>query len=263
MKRRTLLMSGSVIPAAFAAEALASSNSQNSLSQTDPDFARIEDYLLKTEMPQAGQMPAKTRAMVTLAALTTMTAETRLAQATADALKAGMNVVEIKETLYQCAPYIGITRVESALKTVKHCELCNTLSDEAICPICADESRDRTKLCVVESPADQRVIEETMAYRGLYFVLMGLVSPVKGIGAQELHLEKLLQRVRNDQTVREVLIATPYSPEGDATAHFIAKALRAAAPQVRVTRLARGIPAGVELEYTDANTIAGAIFARR
>ena len=156
-----------------------------------------------------------------------------------------------------------MSALERALKTVKHCELCNTLSDEAVCPICADESRDRTKLCVVESPADQRVIEETMAYRGLYFVLMGLVSPVKGIGAQELHLEKLLQRVRNDQTVREVLIATPYSPEGDATAHFIAKALRAAAPQVRVTRLARGIPAGVELEYTDANTIAGAIFARR
>lgn len=156
-----------------------------------------------------------------------------------------------------------LSALERALKTVKHCELCNTLSDEAICPICADESRDRTKLCVVESPADQRVIEETMAYRGLYFVLMGLVSPVKGIGAQELHLEKLLQRVRNDQAVREVLIATPYSPEGDATAHFIAKALRAAAPDVRVTRLARGIPAGVELEYTDANTIAGAIFARR
>ena len=156
-----------------------------------------------------------------------------------------------------------LSALERALKTVKHCELCNTLSDEAVCPICADESRDRTKLCVVESPADQRVIEETMAYRGLYFVLMGLVSPVKGIGAQELHLEKLLQRVRNDQTVREVLIATPYSPEGDATAHFIAKALRAAAPQVRVTRLARGIPAGVELEYTDANTIAVAICARR
>ena len=156
-----------------------------------------------------------------------------------------------------------LSALERALKTVKHCELCNTLSDEAVCPICADESRDRTKLCVVESPADQGVIEETMGYRGLYFVLMGLVSPVKGIGAQELHLEKLLQRVRNDQTVREVLIATPYSPEGDATAHFIAKALRAAAPQVRVTRLARGIPAGVELEYTDANTIAGAIFARR
>ena len=156
-----------------------------------------------------------------------------------------------------------LSALERALKTVKHCELCNTLSDEAVCPICADESRDRTKLCVVESPADQRVIEETMAYRGLYFVLMGLVSPVKGIGAEELHLEKLLQRVRNDQAVREVLIATPYSPEGDATAHFIAKALRAAAPDVRVTRLARGIPAGVELEYTDANTIAGAIFARR
>ena len=153
--------------------------------------------------------------------------------------------------------------LEKAVKTVRHCLMCNTLTDSDLCPICSDKGRDATKLCVVESPADQRVIEETMAYRGLYFVLMGLVSPVKGIGAQELHLEKLLQRVRNDQTVREVLIATPYSPEGDATAHFIAKALRAAAPQVRVTRLARGIPAGVELEYTDANTIAGAIFARR
>lgn len=156
-----------------------------------------------------------------------------------------------------------LSALDRAVKTVKHCELCNTLSDEAICPICADESRDRSKLCVVESPADLRVIEETMAYRGLYFVLMGLVSPVKGIGAEELHFDKLLQRVRGDHDVREVLIATPYSPEGDATAHFIAKALRAAAPQVRVTRLARGIPAGVELEYTDANTIAGAIFARR
>ena len=156
-----------------------------------------------------------------------------------------------------------LSALDRAVKTVKHCELCNTLSDEAICPICADESRDRSKLCVVESPADLRVIEETMAYRGLYFVLMGLVSPVKGIGAEELHFDKLLQRVRGDHDVREVLIATPYSPEGDATAHFIAKAMRAAAPQVRVTRLARGIPAGVELEYTDANTIAGAIFARR
>lgn len=153
--------------------------------------------------------------------------------------------------------------LERAVKTVKHCKLCNTLTDEEVCPICADSTRDRSKICVVESPADQRVIEETMAYRGLYFVLMGLVSPVKGVGADDLHFDKLLQRVKTDKAVREVLIATPYTPEGDATAHFIAKAIASIAPEVRVTRLARGIPAGVELEYTDANTIAGAIFARR
>lgn len=156
-----------------------------------------------------------------------------------------------------------LASLERAVKTIKHCELCNTLTDEAVCPICADQTRDRTKICVVESPADQRVIEETMAYRGLYYVLMGLVSPVKGIGAEELHLTKLLERVKNDAAVREVLIATPFTPEGDATAHFIAKAMASVAPAVRVTRLARGIPAGVELEYTDANTIAGAIFGRK
>ena len=156
-----------------------------------------------------------------------------------------------------------VRALDRAVKTVKHCELCNTLTDDEVCAICADDKRDRSKICVVESPADQRVIEETMTYRGLYFVLMGLISPVKGIGAEELHLDKLFERVKSDKAVREVLIATPYTPEGDATAHFIAKAMASAAPEVRVTRPARGIPAGVELEFTDANTIAGAIFARR
>lgn len=156
-----------------------------------------------------------------------------------------------------------VRTLDRAVKTVKHCKLCNTLTDDEVCAICADNKRDRSKICVVENPADQRVIEETMTYRGLYFVLMGLVSPVKGIGAEELHLSKLFERVKSDKAVREVLIATPYTPEGDATAHFIAKAMASVAPDVRVTRLARGIPAGVELEFTDANTIAGAIFARR
>jgi len=156
-----------------------------------------------------------------------------------------------------------VQTLDRAVKTVKHCKLCNTLTDDEVCAICADDKRDRSKICVVENPADQRVIEETMTYRGLYFVLMGLVSPVKGIGAEELHLSKLFERVKSDKAVREVLIATPYTPEGDATAHFIAKAMASVAPDVRVTRLARGIPAGVELEFTDANTIAGAIFARR
>lgn len=156
-----------------------------------------------------------------------------------------------------------VRTLDRAVKTVKHCKLCNTLTDDEVCAICADDKRDRSKICVVENPADQRVIEETMTYRGLYFVLMGLISPVKGIGAEELHLSKLFERVKSDKAVREVLIATPYTPEGDATAHFIAKAMASVAPDVRVTRLARGIPAGVELEFTDANTIAGAVFARR
>lgn len=156
-----------------------------------------------------------------------------------------------------------VRTLDRAVKTVKHCKLCNTLTDDEVCAICADDKRDRSKICVVENPADQRVIEETMTYRGLYFVLMGLISPVKGIGAEELHLSKLFERVKSDKAVREVLIATPYTPEGDATAHFIAKAMASVASDVRVTRLARGIPAGVELEFTDANTIAGAIFARR
>lgn len=156
-----------------------------------------------------------------------------------------------------------VATLDRAVKTVKHCKLCNTLTDDEVCAICADTARDRSKICVVESPADQRVIEETMAYRGLYFVLMGLISPVKGVGAQDLNLGKLLERVKKDKDVREVLIATPYTPEGDATAHFIAKAIASVTTEIRVTRLARGIPAGVELEYTDANTIAGAIFARR
>ena len=119
MKRRTLLMSSSIIPAAFATEALATPSAQeNQLSKTDPDFSAIEDYLLKNEMPQAGQMSVKNRTMITLATLTTISGVTRIHQATEEALKAGMSVVEIKETLYQCAPYIGITRVESALLEV-------------------------------------------------------------------------------------------------------------------------------------------------
>lgn len=153
--------------------------------------------------------------------------------------------------------------LEEAVKKVRHCLLCNTLTDTELCPICSDKHRDRTKLCIVESPADQRVIEETLAYDGLYFVLMGLISPVEGIGASELHLDRLIERVEGDLTLKEVLIATPFTPQGDATAHFIAKALSSKRDHLRISRLARGIPAGVELEYTDANTIASAIFARK
>lgn len=111
-------MSGSILPAAFAAQTVSAQTAANPLTQTDPDFSAIEDYLLKVEMPKAGQMPVKTRCMVTLAVLTTIGGLTRFAEATEEALKAGMSTVEIKETLYQCAPYIGITRVETALDAV-------------------------------------------------------------------------------------------------------------------------------------------------
>lgn len=153
--------------------------------------------------------------------------------------------------------------LDQALTHVKHCELCNTLTDDALCPICRDQTRDRTKICVVENPADQKAIEETLTYQGLYFVLMGLISPVQGIGAKELQLQRLIERVEKDSTLKELLIATPFTPEGDATAHFIAKAISSRQLPIRVTRLARGIPSGIELEYTDAHTIASAIFSRR
>ncbi len=118
MKRRTLLMSGSILPAAFAAQTVSAKTAENPLTQTNPDFSAIEEYLLKVEMPKAGQMPVKTRCMVTLAVLTTIGGLSRFSEATEEALKAGMSTVEIKETLYQCAPYIGITRVETALDAV-------------------------------------------------------------------------------------------------------------------------------------------------
>lgn len=153
--------------------------------------------------------------------------------------------------------------LDQALTHVKHCELCNTLTDDALCPICQDSNRDRTKLCVVENPADQKAIEETLTYHGLYFVLMGLISPIKGVGAKELQLQRLVDRVENDPNLKELLIATPFTPEGDATAHFVAKAIASRQLPIRVTRLARGIPSGIELEYTDAHTIASAIFSRR
>ncbi len=152
--------------------------------------------------------------------------------------------------------------LDDACQKIGRCEYCNTLSESTVCPICADAERDHRQLCIVESPADQRVIEETMTYHGMYFILMGLISPIQGVGATELGLEKLMTRIQASD-IKEVMIATPFTPEGDATAHFIAQAIKSRGFDIHVTRLARGIPAGVELEYTDANSIANAIFARR
>ncbi len=149
-----------------------------------------------------------------------------------------------------------------AARTIGHCQRCNTLTEEAICATCNSAKRDARMLCVIESPADQLVIEQSLAFGGLYFVLMGRLSPLDGIGPREIQMEKLLRRVA-DGLVREVIIATSFTPEGDATAHYIAQILRERDSQLAVTRLARGVPAGAELEYTDVNTVAQAMLDRR
>lgn len=151
-----------------------------------------------------------------------------------------------------------------AVDTVQHCERCNTFTESEVCETCLDSERDATSLCVVETPADQMMVEQTMTYRGLYFVLMGKLSPLDGIGPREIHLEKLLRRAVDPALggpVTEVILATNFTNEGEATAHYIGEMLKARG--LKVSRLARGVPAGGELEYVDAGTIARAVLDRR
>ncbi len=129
-----------------------------------------------------------------------------------------------------------------------------------MCDLCQDDARDRTLLCVVETPADQMMIEQTLTYKGLYFVLMGRLSPLDGIGPKDIHLETLIGRAA-DGVVGEVVLATNFTNEGEATAHYISEMLKARG--LRVSRLARGVPVGGELEYVDAGTIARAMLDRR
>jgi recombination protein RecR len=147
-----------------------------------------------------------------------------------------------------------------AVSTAMHCTRCNTFSDAQLCLTCADESRDATKLCVIETPADQSALERSAAYKGYYFVLMGHLSPLDGVGAAQLNVQALIKRAL-DGVVTEVILATNFTAEGEATAHLIAQTLRAKG--IAVTRLARGIPAGSELEYVDLGTIAYALSDRR
>ena len=150
--------------------------------------------------------------------------------------------------------------LDDACKLTQHCEFCNTFTEHAVCATCMDEKRDHSKLCVVETPADQAALERTAAYRGLYFVLMGKLSPLDGIGPHELGLKKLFERAC-DGVVEEVILATNFTAEGEATAHVISEALKARG--IKPTRLARGVPVGSELEYVDLGTIAHALVDRR
>lgn len=147
-----------------------------------------------------------------------------------------------------------------AVEKVRHCAMCNTFTEHEICEVCSDPARDASLLCVVETPADQLMIEQTLTFKGLYFVLMGRLSPLDGIGPKDLHLEKLIARA-TDGVVQEVILATNFTNEGEATAHYISETLKARG--LKVSRLARGVPVGGELEYVDAGTIARAMLDRR
>ena len=150
--------------------------------------------------------------------------------------------------------------LQLALTALRHCQRCNTFTESEICPRCLSSKRDAGLLCVVETPVDMNMLEQTHAYSGLYYVLMGRVSPLDGIGPAELHLERLLARAC-DGLVREVIIATNYTNEGEATAHYLCEMLRSRG--VSVSRIARGVPVGGELEYVDAGTLAQALRERR
>ena len=150
--------------------------------------------------------------------------------------------------------------LQQACDGVRHCERCHTFTEHAVCATCLDPQRDRSKLCVVETPADQSALERTGAYKGLYFVLMGKLSPLDGIGPNDLGLKKLFDRAC-DGVVQEVILATNFTAEGEATAHVISEGLKSRGLQP--TRLARGVPVGSELEYVDLGTIAHALVDRR
>ena len=152
------------------------------------------------------------------------------------------------------------TSLANALSVVKHCRRCNNFSEQEICERCDSPRRDPSLLCVVETPVDMNMVEQTMAFSGLYYVIMGRLSPLDGVGPKELHFDRILSRI-TDGDVREVVLATNYTNEGEATAHYLAEMIRAKG--VAVSRIARGVPVGGELEYVDSGTLAQAMRERR
>lgn len=150
--------------------------------------------------------------------------------------------------------------LEHATTALQHCQRCNGFTVQPICETCANPRRDPALLCVVETPADQNMIEATHGYRGLYYVLMGRLTPLEGIGPDALQFDRLLERAGDGQ-VQEVILATNFTAEGETTAHHLAGMLTSQG--LKVTRLARGVPAGSELEYVDPSTIAWALMERR
>jgi recombination protein RecR len=147
-----------------------------------------------------------------------------------------------------------------ALGRIRHCTRCNTFTESDTCGLCASPRRDASLLCVVESPGDLLMMEQSQSYAGLYFVLMGRLSPLDGIGPREIHLDRLARRA-TDGVVREVILATNFTVEGEATAHYIAELL--GGKELKLSRIARGLPVGGELEHVDSGTLAQAVLERR
>lgn len=146
-----------------------------------------------------------------------------------------------------------------AMEHISHCQSCRIFSETEICEICASQHRDQTLLCVVENPIDVSVIEQTGSFRGRYFVLLGRLSPLDGIGPEEIGINLLKSQFTGDN-VKEVILATNPTVEGEATAHYISELAKQHA--IKVTRIAHGVPIGSELEYIDANTLAHALAGR-
>jgi recombination protein RecR len=144
---------------------------------------------------------------------------------------------------------------------VVHCRRCFNIADSSPCAICRDPARDGSILCVVEEPLDVAALERTREYHGLYHVLHGTISPLHGIGPEDLRIRELTERLKTEP-VREVILATNPSLEGDATAMYVERAIRAGAPGLRLTRLARGLPVGGDIEYADEVTLARAFEGR-
>lgn len=149
--------------------------------------------------------------------------------------------------------------LQQAIMKIRHCNKCRTLTEYELCDICASPRRDPGLLCVVETPADILAIEQTHSFKGLYFVLMGHLSPLDGIGPKEIGIDVLEQRLNQDN-LSEVILATNSTMEGEATAHYIAKIV--ASKNIKCTRIAHGVPMGGELEYLDGNTLMRAFSGR-
>ena len=156
------------------------------------------------------------------------------------------------------------TALTHALDTIQHCRRCNNLSETELCDLCASPSRKHSLLCIVETPADLEAIEQTGSYKGCYFVLMGTISPLDGIGPDNIGVERLLE-VLDEFPVDEIILATNLTVEGETTAEYLTELLsgREKSSAISLTRIARGVPVGGELEYIDRNTVARAIDERR
>lgn len=147
-----------------------------------------------------------------------------------------------------------------AVERIRNCARCNTFTEAETCALCASTRRDASLLCVVESPGDLLMMEHTQSYSGLYFVLMGRLSPLDGVGPREIHLDRLVRRA-TDGVVREVILATNFTVEGEATAHYVTELL--GGKGLILSRIARGLPVGGELEHVDSGTLAQAVLERR